>query len=250
MTQRAFEIIQNVLITAIAVVLALAVWTVFVRVIQSPDPAVIAEKQSERAADAAAAADEQSGFPGDAGAEPGDAAGSAEAPLAAPGNGECREEPPETGSGTILRVFYTCGTSAVPNPFFFVYRVVPSTNLVLTATMEEMVRGPDARERSLGFLSFFSAATTGALADVSLNAGRATIEFRGLETIPNISTATGSEFFLANVNANVFQFETIDAVEYRLNGSCAEFWNLLQRDCQLVTRGEWERQLAIWQTDA
>lgn len=249
MTPRAFQIIQNVLVTAVAVVVALAVWAAFQRVIQPPDPAVVAANRAQRSSVTAAAE-----FPG----APVTTAPEAEAPpvvestetTAAPTAVSCREEPPETGSGTVLRVYYTCGPSTVPTGSFFVYRVVPTTDLVLTNTLAELVKGPEPNEQAAGFVSFFSEATADSLADLSLSAGRVTVGFRGLETIENISTATGSEFFLANLNANVFQFDTIDSVEYQLNGSCDEFWNLLGRDCQLVTRAEWQRQLAAWREEA
>ncbi len=245
MTPRAFQLVQNVLITAVAVVVALAVWAAFQRVIEPPDPALVAANEAQRAAVTAGV--EFPGAPVTSGppdqAPPPQEAAPSTSIVTGP---ECREDPPETGSGTVLRVYYTCGPSPVPTADFFVYRVVPQTELVLTATLTELVKGPEPNEKEAGFISFFSSDTTDALTDLSLNDGRVTIDFNGLEEVNNLTTSSGSEFFLANLNANVFQFDTIDAAEYRLNGSCDEFWNLLQRDCQLVTRAEWNRQLAVW----
>lgn len=242
MTPQILRTVVNILITALVFVVAIGVWFMFRRVINPPDEAVVALNQAER--EAATSAVPFPGAPQQGPAQPQTAGNDAQAPPPAPP--ECREPAPTAGVGMVLTVFYTCGPSTTPTADKFVYREVPSSDLVLTRTMEELVKGPDVVERAVGFVSFFSEETEDAFAGVTLNAGRATIDFRGLETIDNISTASGSEFFLANLNANVFQFGTIDAVEYRLNGSCDQFWNLLQRDCQLMTRAEWDRQLAAY----
>lgn len=241
MMPRIFQIVMNVLITALIFVLAIGVWFMFRRVIQPPDPATVALNQAERAASAVP-------FPGAPSPTLDPQQAGPRTPEATTLPPECSEAEPIAPQGLVLTVYYTCGASSVPTAEHFVYREVAATDLVLTKTLEELVKGPDVVERAAGFVSFFSEATTDAFAGVTLNAGRATIEFRGLEQIENISTASGAEFFLANLNANVFQFDTIDAVEYRLNGSCDEFWNLLQAECQLVTRAEWERQLSVYRS--
>ena len=240
MTAQILRIVVNILITALVFVVAIGVWFMFLRVINPPDEAVVALNQAER--EAATSLVPFPGAPQQGPAQPEVVNDDVPATTATPP--ECREPAPTSGVGMVLTVYYTCGPSRTPTADKFVYREVPPSDLVLTRTMEELVKGPDVVERAAGFVSFFSAETVDAFAGVTLNAGRATIDFRGLETIDNISTSSGSEFFLANLNANTFQFGTIDAVEYRLNGSCDEFWNLLQRDCQLVTRADWERQLA------
>ncbi|HSF87151.1 MAG TPA: GerMN domain-containing protein [Acidimicrobiia bacterium] len=242
MTAQILRIVVNILITALVFVVAMGVWFMFRRVINPPDAAVVAINQAER--EAATSVVPFPGAPQQGPAQPEVVGNGAATTTATPP--ECAEPAPAGGVGMVLTVYYTCGQSAAPMADRFVYREVPPSDLVLTRTMEELVKGPDVFERAAGFVSFFSEETVDAFAGVTLNAGRATIEFRGLESIDNISTASGSEFFLANLNANVFQFDTIDAVEYRLNGTCDDFWNLLQRDCQLVTKAEWERQLAAY----
>lgn len=239
MTPRIFQIVLNVLITALVFVVAIGVWFMFRRVIQPPDPAALALNEAERAATTTLVPFPGAPQPTTAPAE----AGSPDEPATTSTPPACAEDPPTAPGVMVLTVYYTCGPSTVPTAEHFVYREVAETDLILTKTLEELVKGPDIVERAAGFVSFFSEDTADAFAGVTLNAGRATIDFRGLEEINNISTSSGSEFFLANLHSNVFQFDTIDAVEYRLNGSCDDFWNLLQRECQLVTRAEWERQL-------
>jgi hypothetical protein len=245
MTPRALQTVQQLLITAVTIVLALVVFAAFLRVIRPPDEEAVARAEAARTTTTTTVAT----FPGappptQAEAEPAPTSTTV-APEDAP---PCREVAPETGSGTVLRVYYTCGPSAVPTASSFVYRVVPDTSGVLTATLGELVKGPDEPERELGFVSFFSPATSGALANINLVSGKATIDLTGIADIPNLTTATGSQFFVANLNANVFQFDTIDSVEYRLDGSCDAFWALFQSECQVISRSDWDRQVAAWRS--
>ncbi len=245
MTPRALQIVQQLLITAVTIVLALVVFAAFLRVIRPPDEEAVARAEAARASTSTTTT--VATFPG--APPPTQAEGEPTPPstTVAPEDAPpCREVAPETGSGTVLRVYYTCGPSTVPTASSFVYRVVPDTSGVLTATMEELVKGPDEAERELGFVSFFSPATASALDAINLSAGKATIGLTGIADIPNLATATGGQFFVANLNANVFQFDTIDSVEYRLDGSCDAFWALFQSECQVITRSDWERQVAAW----
>jgi hypothetical protein len=146
----------------------------------------------------------------------------------------------------VLQIYYTCGESVVPIADSFVYRAVPDTELVVTATLAEMVKGPTEAEMEMGYSSLFSEATSNAIAGLSLSGGEATIDFSGLAEIEGISAPDAGLFFLADLNANVFQFDTISSVEYRLDGSCDAFWELFGEECDTVTRSEWREQLQEW----
>lgn len=245
MTPRALQTIQNVLLTAVAVVLALVVWAAFVRIIRPPDPTTVAANEAERATATTLAP-----FPGASGTTiPNAESEPTPDTTVPPTNDICREDPPETGAGTVLRVFYTCGPSTVPTADSFVYREVPDTDLVLTKTLEELVRGPSEEEGLLGFVSFFSEDTSDAFRDVNISSGTAVVNFTGLESIENLSTSTGGQFFVANLNANVFQFDTISAADYRLDGSCEAFWALFESECQLISRSDFDSQLSEWREE-
>ena len=245
------QMVQNILLTAVTVVLALVVLTTFLRVIRPPDPQA-AGNSDQLAGDVTTIAPGTGPGPAattDPATAAPDAAGSPDT-TAVPGDqpeARCSEPSPPEGSGTLLRVFYTCGTGQVPDVSGFVYRRVPTTELVLTATMEEMVKGPDAEERDLGFTSTFSDATSDALSGLSLDAGTAVIDLTGIDGVTDLSRPTAANALLAELNATVFQFDTIEAVEYRLDGSCDDFWAQLGAECRTITRGEWNRQLAEWQ---
>jgi hypothetical protein len=245
MSPRALQTIQNVLLTAVAVVLALVVWAAFLRIIRPPDASVVAANQAQFETTTSS----PTPFPGaSATTLPPDQGDGEEEPETArpPSSDVCREDPPATGSGTVLRIYYTCGPSTVPTAGTYVYRAIPDTDLVLTKTLEELVRGPDEDEQTRGFVSFFSDATRNAFRGVNIASGTAQVDFTGLGSIENLSSDTGGTFFIANLNANVFQFDTINAVQYSLDGSCDAFWGLFGSSCQVISRGDFERQVAEW----
>jgi len=119
-----------------------------------------------------------------------------------------------------------------------VQRPVSAGSTELEAALAWLVRGPTAEEVAAGIWSWFSAETAGSIRSVALEAsGRVVVDFHDLRPlIPNASTSTGSRLLLAELNGTVFQFPEIDAVEYRMEGSCDLFWEWLQADCWTVTR--------------
>lgn len=102
----------------------------------------------------------------------------------------------------------------------------------IEAAFEELVNGPTAEEVGDGASSFFSPATRDAVTSVVLSDGLLVIDLSDLRSvIPNASTSCGSESLLAQLNGTAFQFATVDRVRYRIEGSCDDFANWLQRDC-------------------
>lgn len=134
---------------------------------------------------------------------------------------------------TDVTVFLTRGEEIVP-----VVRTVPRTTGVLRAALEQLLAGPTAQDRSAGLTSMFSEATAGMLGDVTIGTdGTAVVDFADLRPVlPDASTSTGSDILLGQLDATVFQFPTVTAVDYRINGSCQAFWEWLQRSCHVVAR--------------
>lgn len=130
----------------------------------------------------------------------------------------------------ILRVWFSRGETPVA-----VERRVEDRGL--EAALSELVRGPTAAERSAGLTSWFSDSTAGALDRVDQEGGLLVVDFRGLDgLIPGAGSSAGSARLLASLDSTVFQFPSVDAVEYRLDGSCDAFWAWLQRECERVHR--------------
>lgn len=63
------------------------------------------------------------------------------------------------------------------------------------------------------------------------------VEFGDLQrVIPGAGSSAGSRDLLDALHATAFQFPWVEAVEYRMEGSCPRFWNWLQRECRVVPR--------------
>jgi hypothetical protein len=108
----------------------------------------------------------------------------------------------------------------------------------LRTALEQLLRGPTAAPRAGDRHSWFSAKTAGALRTVTVDsAGHATVDFHDLRPlIPNASSSAGSALLLDELNTTVFQFPDLRSVEYRMDGSCEEFWEWLQFGCHTVLR--------------
>jgi spore germination protein GerM len=108
----------------------------------------------------------------------------------------------------------------------------------LDAALRGLLAGPTAAERSAGYISLFSEQTALALLSVEIGPdGLAVVDFADLRVVlNNASTSTGSQILLAQLEATVFQVPEVTGVEYRIHGSCATFWEWLQRACEVVAR--------------
>ncbi len=107
----------------------------------------------------------------------------------------------------------------------------------IAAAFGALVAGPTAAETADGAGSFFSTATAEAVRSVDLTDGLLTIEFVDFRNeISNASTSCGSASFLASLNATAFEFDEVERVRYTIFGSCNNFYNWLQGECQDQTR--------------
>lgn len=130
-----------------------------------------------------------------------------------------------TGDGT------DCGLVA---PF---ERTIPADVDPIFGALEQLVGGPTTTEAAAGAGSFFSEATADAVLSATLTNGLLTVDFFDYRVeLANASTSCGSEAFLSSLNDTVFQFSEVERVRYTIFGSCNEFYNWLQRDCQDQTR--------------
>jgi len=132
-----------------------------------------------------------------------------------------------------VTIFFSRGESTAP-----VRRTAEGDPVPLEARLRELLAGPTDAERAAGVESWFSEATAGQLRSASVDsAGIATIDFHDLRTlIPNASSSAGSARLLRELNATVFEDARVRAIDYRIDGSCAAFWDWLQYGCQRVER--------------
>lgn len=238
MDRRTLQMIQRGLVAAVSLVLALILITAFRGLLEPPDETTPLRTTTE---EALAATDDDDG--GSTSTEPGSTTTSTTGAETTPAI--CFEDEPEDTEATIIRVYYACGSTDIATGNTWVYRAVEPTDLVLTTTMAEMVKGTDGHEAALGFRSPFPPDAEGSSLGVSIVDGTAFIEFDDGIFPDGADTSEGAQIFLSTLNANAFQFPSIDEVEYRLKGSCAAFWQRLGTEgCQTITRSAWRAQVA------
>lgn len=140
---------------------------------------------------------------------------------------------PAIAAGQMLvSVFYTCDDGTLET-LVRVQRAVPSSSAVLRAALTALVAGPG----DTGLVSWFSKETASMVRSVDLDGDHAVVDFADVRrVIPNASTSAGSKLLLDQLDATVFQFASIESVEYRIDGSCDTFSEWLQLACADHTR--------------
>lgn len=130
-----------------------------------------------------------------------------------------------------VRVWFLRGEALAPAPR-------PDADRTVRSALESLVAGPTAGERREGLTSWFGDDTRDVLRDVRSEADRVIVDFDESlpRRIPGAGSSAGSEVLLGALDSTVFQFPGIEAVEYRLGGSCDAFWEWLQRECIVVRR--------------
>lgn len=139
---------------------------------------------------------------------------------------------PDVGAGEMLvTVFYTCRDT---DELVAVERAVPASDDVLRAALDALVAGPG----DTGLISWFSKDTTSIVRGASVDgAGHAIVDFVDLRPIiPNASASAGSALLLGQLDATVFAIPSIQTVEYRMEGSCQDFGELVQTGCTVRSR--------------
>ena len=235
MDPRTLQLIQRGLVAAVTVVLALVVVIAFARVLQSSEPSAATTTTPPTTTTQPEETTTTSAAP----SEPTSTTSGAVIPAV------CADEEPTENNVTVLRLFFPCGTNPLASGQVWVYRAVAPTDLVLTTTMKEMVNGLDEEEIALGYRSPFPDTAPGSFlgATIDRDQAKAFLEFTADVFPDGVDTPEGAQVFLSTLNANTFQFSTINQVEYRLGGSCDAFWQQLGGSCDVITRSEWQASL-------
>jgi hypothetical protein len=142
------------------------------------------------------------------------------------------------GSGRTVLVHFLCGE---PDPYPVVIalpRPIGEGSGVLRAALEAQLEGPTEAEREAGIESQFAPASAGLLRGVTVSDGLAVVDLDGRirQELSQVGTSAGGVGFLDQLDATVFQFSTVDRVEYRIDGSCDAFYEWLQSACEVRGR--------------
>ncbi len=163
-------------------------------------------------------------------------------------------DPVAPGFGQVtITVLFECGNdeALAPTPGIGVARIVPEQGGEpidrIEWALRSLLAGPTDDERAVGVQSWFDAATTDALNDVTLSDGHLVVDFNEAIIVNNMSTSTGGLFFNAELQRNVFQFPEVESVEFHFNGDCAAWSGFFESDgCWVITRADWNQRLAEW----
>lgn len=160
----------------------------------------------------------------------------------------CAVEAPADTRGTItVLVYFACDRA---------YRAIPrqvarvsTTEALLAAALLELLKGPSAAERSLGFSSDFSENTAGMLNSVTMaGEGRAIVDFRDFSPYMKSAGTTAGTFAMnAQLFRTIFQFEEVREVLFQFNGDCEAFYGWTQAvECLPTTREDWDQRAFDW----
>lgn len=139
----------------------------------------------------------------------------------------------ETETGQIVQVVFASSDQLDCSYTETFERMIDETAEPIESAFQLLVAGPSAEEQATGVASFFSRQTEGMVRSVTVDDGLLTVDFEDLRpVIPNASTSCGHLSLIAQLNGTAFQFEEVERVTYRIEGSCETFFNWLQTDCQ------------------
>lgn len=111
-----------------------------------------------------------------------------------------------------------------------VTRTVPLSADKRSAALGQLLAGPTAAERKLGYFSFFSAKTAGMLREVRVANSVGSADFSDFRLIiPGASSSAGSQALLDELDATMMQYPDITSTVYSFNGNVAAFYEWLQR---------------------
>ena len=136
----------------------------------------------------------------------------------------------------IVKVFLFCNGGSAPVDLRPVDRVVPNDGAPLRAALNQLLMGETPDEASAGMQSAFSQYTVGTLRGVTTKSGVATLDFTaGFESTNNFSTTNLAAVVFSQIEATVFQFPEITAIEFMIEGKRWCGWEAGD-DCEPFTR--------------
>jgi hypothetical protein len=98
------------------------------------------------------------------------------------------------------------------------------------------LEGPTEQEAKQGYTTALGEPAVDVLGDVLVEGDDVTIDFTSKFERFGFATTAG-DVFLRELSALTFQFSHVARLHVQITGSCDEFWQLLERGCQVLQRG-------------
>ena len=118
-----------------------------------------------------------------------------------------------------------------PVKVYPVRRMIPKTEAVARAALEQLFAGPTAQEKAKGFYSDFSEATKSFLISVNVKNKAAYVNLRDLASTSstgNFTTSCGGSNFFGQVENTLKQFTSIKKVFFAMGGDPSLFYDWMQ----------------------
>ena len=141
-------------------------------------------------------------------------------------------EPSITGSPEMMQVkiYFSSGDGTDCGEVRAVTRIVPRTQGVAMAALQELFKGPTEEEKKAGLSSFFSEETKDILDGVNVKNGSAYVDLDGsvLQKLGNATSSCGSRAFTASVEETLKQFPAVKKVFFAIESSPREYYDWIQ----------------------
>lgn len=152
----------------------------------------------------------------------------------------CADQGDPIPSSDQVMVFFTCEPPpADPRPVFRIDPGVDSVDARLHFALEQLLAGPTPEERDLGYSSVFPPGSEELLIGVEFReGGLAIVDFAdGLQRVSNLNTSHQRFIVFGTLGASSFQFAEVQAIEFRIGGSCEQFARHFETTCEPWLRG-------------
>ena len=145
------------------------------------------------------------------------------------GSDDSSDAPTTTEAGQVVNLYFTTGSggpSCIDSTM--VERRIKDSHL-LSATMTELLAGPNADEKATGLTSWFSADTADSLKSVEIVDGTAYIDFTDFRSkISGASSSCGSSQLMSQLDQAATQFPDVERTVYSFDGDVGAFYAWLQ----------------------
>jgi hypothetical protein len=154
--------------------------------------------------------------------------------------GSRRDAPPPADPSRVA-VYFSCGADigARELPVYMLERSVPESaglEARLKEALDAYLEGPNDKELKDGYTTALGESANDVLRNVRVDGGDVTIDFTAKLERFSFPTTAG-DILIRELSALTFQFSEVARLHLLVNGSCEQFWQLLERGCQVLERG-------------
>ena len=146
----------------------------------------------------------------------------------------CTDQGDPVPSSDQVMVFFACEPPpADPRPVFRIDPGVDSIEARLHFVLEQLLSGPTPEEQDLGYSSVFPSGSEELLIGVRVGeGGLATIDFTDALQAGALNSSHNRFLLFGTIGATIFQFDEVQAIEFRIEGSCDQFARHFETVCE------------------